>query len=603
MSGGISHDGLTTDEATATRGDQLRTGEGADEGLRSDVVVKGPASVARLLLELDEQWPILRFLGFGCYYAWIWLCYSSSMLVPPSGAEYGWGNTTFVMYLLSTTALSVMLVLSALFEKRFASVMRSNAAVLALSSLATVSTLLVHLFVPLGATNPIFMVGCVLTGVGTAGVALRLGMVYSTVPPRRVLMYTASSFMFAAGLYFVVIGVPPRLGLVLMALLPVIAVMFTMTASDGFEGAQLMPECPRKLQKMPRGFFVRLVLGVSVLSVIAGITHGYSALESPASVLDLNGRTIVAVTGFIAIVIFVLAAARGENFDYVRLYYPIILLLVAGLLIAPLLGGRSTPFGAVFVGVAYACFIMVVWCLLAQTAYSTGMSPLRVFGIGRGASAAGTTIGWLFGLALVDAQSSSLVVSVSIASVFVLLMVSLFVLNDTTIGSVLHMHDRRAGWRSANSVAIEDGADRGVEGDGIDESVEADGASSGSQGPVTTVLDELFDEPQASNATLVAARQPIDALESIDALSDDIDVGRRRGMWARKCDALCDTYRLSERERDVLFLLAKGRSISYIAEYLHVSFNTSKSHIRHVYVKTGVHTRQELLDLVEKTEI
>ena len=50
----------------------------------------------------------------------------------------------------------------------------------------------------------------------------------------------------------------------------------------------------------------------------------------------------------------------------------------------------------------------------------------------------------------------------------------------------------------------------------------------------------------------------------------------------------------------MLFLLAKGRTISFIADDLSVSFNTAKSHIRHVYVKTGVHTRQELLDMVER---
>ena len=78
---------------------------------------------------------------------------------------------------------------------------------------------------------------------------------------------------------------------------------------------------------------------------------------------------------------------------------------------------------------------------------------------------------------------------------------------------------------------------------------------------------------------------------------------RRQGLWTRKCNAVVDEYHLSERESDVLFLLSKGRTISYIADELHISFNTAKSHIRHVYVKTGVHTRQELLDMIEGTRV
>lgn len=52
----------------------------------------------------------------------------------------------------------------------------------------------------------------------------------------------------------------------------------------------------------------------------------------------------------------------------------------------------------------------------------------------------------------------------------------------------------------------------------------------------------------------------------------------------------------------VLFLLGKGRSIDYVANDLNISFNTAKSHIRNVYGKLNVHSRQELLDLIEQNK-
>ena len=567
---GASADGAGRPGAQSSFVVSRSIGDDADEGQRADVVIKGPASLARLLLELDEQWPILRFLGFGFYYAWIWLCYSSGMLVPSTGAAPGWENTTFVMYLLSTTALSVSLILAAVFEKLSTRVIASNRAVLALGILAAAATWMVRSFAPAGATNPLFMAGCVLTGVGTSGVALRLGSVYSKVGSRRALMYTACSFVLAAALYFAVVGMPGEVGPVLMALLPVVAVTFTMTVADTVDAPAIRPDDARDSYELPRGFTLRLVVGIAVFSAIAGVTQGYSALKSPETSLGANGSAIVLGMGLVALVVYTLAAARGENFDYARLYYPIILLLVAGLLIAPLLGSGSSPFGAVFVGVAYACFIMMVWCLLAQTAYSTGISATRVYGVGRGASAAGTTIGWAVGLALVNSGDFNAMVSMSIASVFVLLMMALFVLNDATIGSVLRTEH------------------------------------------VLDITRMPAEGPQASAEPLASDSEGLDKIappadeEAWDTPEDDADEEtgeRRKGAWARKCDAVCDAYRLSERERDVLYLLAKGRSIGYIAEYLHVSFNTSKSHVRHVYVKTGVHTRQELLDLVEKIEV
>ena len=65
---------------------------------------------------------------------------------------------------------------------------------------------------------------------------------------------------------------------------------------------------------------------------------------------------------------------------------------------------------------------------------------------------------------------------------------------------------------------------------------------------------------------------------------------------------MVNRYRLSRREADVLDLLARGRDVPYIAEELVISKNTVRSHIKSIFAKTGVHSRQELIDLVELVE-
>ena len=57
-------------------------------------------------------------------------------------------------------------------------------------------------------------------------------------------------------------------------------------------------------------------------------------------------------------------------------------------------------------------------------------------------------------------------------------------------------------------------------------------------------------------------------------------------------------FQLSQREREVLQLLAEGRSAKYVSEQLVISFNTARSHIRHIYEKLDVHSKQELIDLI-----
>ena len=68
----------------------------------------------------------------------------------------------------------------------------------------------------------------------------------------------------------------------------------------------------------------------------------------------------------------------------------------------------------------------------------------------------------------------------------------------------------------------------------------------------------------------------------------------------RACARLSEAGDLSEREQEVLALLARGRTRPYIREQLCISTNTIATHNRHIYEKLQVHSKQELLDLVER---
>ncbi|MEC4184199.1 helix-turn-helix transcriptional regulator [Adlercreutzia sp. R21] len=67
----------------------------------------------------------------------------------------------------------------------------------------------------------------------------------------------------------------------------------------------------------------------------------------------------------------------------------------------------------------------------------------------------------------------------------------------------------------------------------------------------------------------------------------------------RSVGQLAIEHGLTPRERDVLALMAQGRSSTFIGEELFVSTNTVRKHIAHVYEKLGVHSKQELLTLVQ----
>lgn len=509
---------------------------------------KAARSFEGLLAEFDEQWPSLKFFGFGCYYAWIWLSYNSGILIQ-NGSDGAPSAAMLTMYLLSTAALAGVLIASSLAYRRVERALTRTWLVFGAGLVASVSTLAVGMSASSESANILFWTASVLTGVGTAWVALRLGMVYGTVPARQAVMYSAGSFILACMLYFVATGLPRVLGLPFTASLPVLAAFCAVLSSYRPQDAGLEPKCSE--DDLPKGFFARLVAAVTIFALVVGITRGFTTMSESLQTVSDQGVVIVFGSATIAAVVFVAVGLFVRDFDISRLYYPATILAAAGILLMPCLSVSSASrgggaFEGQAIGIAYALFIMVIWCLCSHVSYVTSIPAVRVFGWGRGASAAGTTVGWLMGYLMMrtPAADATFLVGVSIAMAFVLFIVAMLVFNDRAIGQVLSS----ARGRVFNQ-----------EGD----------------------LHDLSHDFTSSSA-------------GTDA------VVRREGSWTKGCNEIAEKCKLSPREREVLFLLSKGRTIDYIHNELGISFNTAKTHIRNVYAKLGVHTRQELLDMVEE---
>lgn len=66
------------------------------------------------------------------------------------------------------------------------------------------------------------------------------------------------------------------------------------------------------------------------------------------------------------------------------------------------------------------------------------------------------------------------------------------------------------------------------------------------------------------------------------------------------CEIIGMDFLLTAREKEILPHLARGRSRRAIAESLMLSENTIKTYTSNIYAKLNVHTRQEIIDLVQK---
>lgn len=70
-----------------------------------------------------------------------------------------------------------------------------------------------------------------------------------------------------------------------------------------------------------------------------------------------------------------------------------------------------------------------------------------------------------------------------------------------------------------------------------------------------------------------------------------------------RCDYVRQHFGLTERETDMVRLLAHGRSKTSISKELFISENTVKSYTRNVYSKLNIHSKQQLLDILDNLTI
>ncbi|MEG2212224.1 MAG: helix-turn-helix transcriptional regulator [Raoultibacter sp.] len=57
---------------------------------------------------------------------------------------------------------------------------------------------------------------------------------------------------------------------------------------------------------------------------------------------------------------------------------------------------------------------------------------------------------------------------------------------------------------------------------------------------------------------------------------------------------------LTQKESVIVRYLSRGRDLRDTCRILSISYNTGKTHVKHIYAKLGISSRRELIDLLER---
>ncbi len=282
--------------------------------------------------------------------------------------------------------------------------------------------------------------------------------------------------------------------------------------------------------------------------------------------------------------------------------------LIAVLLAAYTLGAADmSEFGSMFV--LFSGYLALEACLLiayADISQRYRISPFVVYGFGRGSLTLGSFVAFLMmfpntvtGTALSDT-------TILVVAVLMCIIVGVYLMpTGPEIRSTL-IRGTYCPAFAADEV-LEDGQSLAQAVTTIQETLE-EGEGKGAEGRLPD--EELRVREGVTDSTL----QP-ETLQSTPAnknVASDVSSSQKNrcsnqnanlGKFKRKCLAVADCYLLSERESEILFLLAKGWNAAAIQEHLFISSGTVNTHMRHIYRKINVHSQQELISVIDSVEL
>lgn len=427
---------------------------------------------------------------------------------------------------------------------------------------------------------------------GGAGIAWGGGMwikFFVRLDAVEAFFYAAVCLGISSALGFFAGLMPKELSFSLCVFLPSVSVACywqSMATLDARRSTIPEPPMEREYDAEPKDTLMRLVWGLVLLEFVAGLVRGFPAGQSiPLSVgfQALHQFGVLSVS--LAVAYWVLCCNR--SFTLKGNWQFQISMMVGGVLLIAVLGGVWAEAGAALITIANTLFVGVLWFAAYDYSRHTSKSCYIVLGLAWVAHLLPREIGRnLIGVVDPLFSGSTLVPALLICA----LSLSMFLIMHGRIPRTRPMFSDLAGESYTDLVAKRAEIVSGV---GSDTTAAKAGEGEASR-PAASLQEAGPEAAKGGGADRLASMPdaaPVQEDHAFDITEDHL---------RRRCDKLKDEFSLTEREADMAFFIAQGRSKSYIAKALFISENTVKSYTRNLYQKVDVHSKQQLIDMLER---
>ena len=539
-------------------------------------------------------------LGFVFQLSWLYLLLYSDAVT--ASRVDGLTSVSDFGYLTSTAALGLTVALGIWKTKVFMRVCESRIGVVGAPALTVAGTAL-YCVDQFFSSSALLLLGGLLTGVGSAVMAARWASVFGGASSRSVMENLPTLLAVIVVICASVNYIPREVCMALVVVLPLLSAaalqyarryqrgLTEQACGAGTGGVGALRDtaavgCDALAWGSEGGGLAGAGAAAAGEGGAAGaVAGGDAALAAGegAAVLCGGKRAVTAEVGFVGLMGFTIAvmpSIAAAGFDYSAVFYGLsglFVLLFAGAYIArferrnllvlfavpvlvllmallPLVRFGAQGFGSALEPAGNCAFELVLLFGCVLLARLTDASPARMFLIGRLSLAVFDWLGSAAG-SLLNASADSMMLA-QVAGVLLFASCELLLL-----GLVVAFLST-----SRKTAAAAAGGD---------------GVAPASQATVSA-QQQVASEASCGQALASASSESVQPAENPQT----------------HLAAVADRFGLSERERDVFALLAEGRTSARIQEELCIAAGTVNYHTRNIYSKLGVHSRQELIDLV-----
>lgn len=431
------------------------------------------------------------------------------------------------------------------------------------------AALVAAMYLPRATASLVFS-GAALIGVGSAGFLLLWVAVFAAQRQNTANRLVVLGTFVAPVVYYVLCLIPSAVTdlLIPLVFLPVICLCLVLARRQ--ERAELAARQAKGWGNRPEAFRAVLIDYLGSALCISTISFSCAALRSLAlgmtdSAMALDCFSMLVTLVVMAVVLFFWQTRElSLSIDTVfRFLFPVIM---TALVLLPFLGERYVP---VLESALYALYVVAsafVVIQAAQAARERSVNSTFVYGYIVGIIQFAYCLGFLTPLTSEKGLVLGLSATTLIAIVCIYLVALMYFVAMGGFRSAVSPSRAHVAHAELFTTAAKPKRER---------------ASSG--GPVKEVAEEGRPAPASQESTVSEG-------PAIDAFHDKL---------AMQSALLASRFALSDRERDVVNLLVRGRTIAEVAETLAISANTVRTHTKSIYAKLDIHKKRELIDLVQ----